>query len=159
MSGTTDLVAVVLVLVVMGACARDRDDAVERRLGALSSPETVGFQDGTNGYAGAADTQIVQNAPATNYGTATSLSADGDDPPGSGRDTAILLRWDLSSIPRREHGAVGEHHACASPTPAQTATRCSPSAEAGPNRARPGSWPRRARAGRPRARWAPATAT
>jgi hypothetical protein len=46
-----------------------------------------------------ADTQLTENSPAANYGGATSLKVDGDDPGGSGKDASSLLRWDLSSVP------------------------------------------------------------
>ena len=46
-----------------------------------------------------ADTQIAENSPTANYGGATTLKVDGDDPGGSGKDAYSLLRWDLSSVP------------------------------------------------------------
>ena len=45
------------------------------------------------------DTQISENSTAANYGDATTLKVDGDDPGGSGKDAYSLLRWDLSSVP------------------------------------------------------------
>src|SRR5215210_1106079 len=44
------------------------------------------------------DTQIVENAPAKNYGAATSLGVNGNVPSGSGEDKFALLKWDLSGI-------------------------------------------------------------
>ena len=46
-----------------------------------------------------ADTYILENAPRKNSGTAKPLGVDGDEPAGSGRDKATLLKWDLSTIP------------------------------------------------------------
>lgn len=45
-----------------------------------------------------ADVRILENAPTTNYGGATILGADGDDPSGSGKDKYALLKWDLAGI-------------------------------------------------------------
>jgi hypothetical protein len=53
----------------------------------------------TSGYAGNEDTTLSQANPTTNYGGATSLLIDGDDPSRSGNDKAALLRWDVSAIP------------------------------------------------------------
>jgi hypothetical protein len=53
----------------------------------------------TQSFTSAADTRIVENAPTTNYGTATAVQVDGDDPAGSGKDKSGLIRWNLSSIP------------------------------------------------------------
>ena len=58
-----------------------------------SSTATVAFQDGVNGYTGTRDTQLLRTSPTTNYGASTTLTPDGDP------DTAMLLKWDLSSIP------------------------------------------------------------
>jgi hypothetical protein len=80
-------------------CEASKDPTFERRSGALSAPQTVSFQSGTNGYTGASDTRISQNAATTNYGASTALGVDGDDPSGTGRDVSALLRWDVSSIP------------------------------------------------------------
>jgi NPCBM/NEW2 domain/Glycosyl hydrolase family 71 len=53
----------------------------------------------TSNLTSSADTQIAENSPATNYGGATTVKVDGDDPGGSGRDAYSLLRWNLSSVP------------------------------------------------------------
>jgi acid phosphatase type 7 len=49
-----------------------------------------------------ADASILENAPTTNYGGATTLGADGDEAgqvlSGSGMDKYGLLRWDLAGI-------------------------------------------------------------
>jgi hypothetical protein len=50
-------------------------------------------------FAPSADTQIVQYASTRNYGTATTLNADGDEPAGSGYDAYALVRFDLSGVP------------------------------------------------------------
>lgn len=61
---------------------------------------TTSFQNGalpTSSYAGNIDNHLSQNNVSTNYGTATSLLVDGDDP--SGLDKRALLKWDVSAIP------------------------------------------------------------
>jgi poly(3-hydroxybutyrate) depolymerase len=64
-----------------------------------SSPVTVTFRNGVSGYTGTTDVTISQNTPTTNVGSASTLTADGDDPGGTGKDRAALIRWDVSSIP------------------------------------------------------------
>lgn len=56
-------------------------------------PTTVSLQNGTNGYNGMVDTTVRSDATTTNYGSATTLLADGSP------DYSALLKWDLSSIP------------------------------------------------------------
>jgi hypothetical protein len=46
-----------------------------------------------------ADTDMLQNAPKKNYGTAISLGVGGDEPAGTGKDKSTLLKWGLSTIP------------------------------------------------------------
>jgi hypothetical protein len=53
----------------------------------------------TRSLTSTADTRISENASSTNYGSSTTLIADGDEPAGSGRDVYALLKWDLSSVP------------------------------------------------------------
>jgi hypothetical protein len=53
----------------------------------------------TRNLTSTADTQIVENSSTANYGGATTLKVDGDNPDGSGKDVSSLLRWDLSSVP------------------------------------------------------------
>jgi ferric-dicitrate binding protein FerR (iron transport regulator) len=63
----------------------------------------VAFQDGVSpvpAYAGTRDTFLSQTNPNNLYGTKTSLQVDGDNPGGTGNDLHMLLRWDLSSIPK-----------------------------------------------------------
>src|SRR5919112_1322145 len=55
----------------------------------------------TTSLTSSADAQIVENAPAKNYGAATSLGVNGNYPSGSGRDEFALLKWDLSGIAPR----------------------------------------------------------
>lgn len=55
---------------------------------------TVAFQQGVNGYSGMTDTTIRSSASSTNYGSDALLLVDGDP-----ADFAVLLKWDLSSIP------------------------------------------------------------
>lgn len=61
---------------------------------ALSS--VITFQNGASGYTGMVDTRISQSSSTSNYGTSTSIEADGDT--SRGRDLYTLLRWDISSI-------------------------------------------------------------
>ncbi|HXG60257.1 MAG TPA: DNRLRE domain-containing protein [Planctomycetota bacterium] len=66
------------------------------------APVTRFFQNGlypSSSYAGTRDTYISASNTTTNYGASTALLVDGDDPNGTGRDKAILIKWDLSSIP------------------------------------------------------------
>jgi hypothetical protein len=60
--------------------------------------ETTVAAETTTYLTSSADTNILENAPTTNYGSATTLGADGDEPSGSGKDAYGLLRWDLTSI-------------------------------------------------------------
>ena len=55
--------------------------------------------DTTESIVSAADTRIVEDTPITNYGRATTVGIDGDDPDGTGKDKSGLLRWDLSNVP------------------------------------------------------------
>lgn len=70
------------------------------------SIQSISFQNGVwpgINYQGVIDTYISENSATTNYGITTDLQADGDDPGGTGRDLATLLRWDINAIPQ---GAV-----------------------------------------------------
>jgi len=61
----------------------------------VKPPEaTYTFSQGVNGYSGTVDTLISENAPDSSYPTATSLTVDSDDPPGSGNATQVLLRFE-----------------------------------------------------------------
>ena len=62
---------------------------------------TARLRDGAGSptYAGTRDTTISQAAPTTNFGAATTLRIDGDDPAGTGKDLAALVRFDTASIP------------------------------------------------------------
>lgn len=63
---------------------------------------TESFQDGVapnTSYSGTRDTYISQANAASNFGSATTVQVDGDDPSGSGQDLVTLLKWDISSIP------------------------------------------------------------
>jgi PKD repeat protein len=60
------------------------------------------FQDGiapAPSYAGTRDSYLRQASPTSNYGAASSLQVDGDEPAGTGTDMNILLAWDTSAIP------------------------------------------------------------
>lgn len=68
------------------------------------------FQNGsplrpTQLYQGTDDAQITQNTPTINAGSAMAYSVDGDEPANSGRDTKVLVKWDLSSM--TDTGVVG----------------------------------------------------
>ncbi|WP_224245491.1 DUF3616 domain-containing protein [Hyalangium gracile] len=82
----------------------ERDALREGGLGsqALAGAQSTSFQDGllpSSSYAGTRDSMIEEEHPSANHGGATSLSASGDTPAGSGNENYILLRWDVSSIP------------------------------------------------------------
>ncbi|VUD47626.1 Alkaline phosphatase [Thalassocella blandensis] len=62
-----------------------------------SQSVTLHFQQGLEGYNGAADSTIASWRGRANYGGQTSLEADGWD--GWKGELVGLLRWDLSSIP------------------------------------------------------------
>ncbi|MHB1033577.1 MAG: tandem-95 repeat protein [Pirellulales bacterium] len=65
----------------------------ERRFNFSALPQTVSFQQNVGGYTGTIDTQLLQNVPSTSYATATSLTIDTDEPPGSTRDAQALLSF------------------------------------------------------------------
>ncbi len=52
------------------------------------------FRQGQAGYSGTVDTFLAEAAPALDNSRAPELSADGDDPGGSGQDSQVLLRFD-----------------------------------------------------------------
>jgi hypothetical protein len=54
---------------------------------------TVSFQNGVNGYNGTRDTKLLSDSPSRNYGSDTTLEADGSP------HRSTLLYWDLISIP------------------------------------------------------------
>jgi hypothetical protein len=63
---------------------------------------TVVFQDGVfpwSTYSGTRDTFISEAQPNKNFGTATSLNVDGDEPAGTGKDRAVLLKWASLTVP------------------------------------------------------------
>jgi ferric-dicitrate binding protein FerR (iron transport regulator) len=63
----------------------------------------VSFQDGVSpipAYAGTRDTFLSQTNPNNLYGTKPTIQVDGNNPSGTGNDLNLLLRWDLSSIPK-----------------------------------------------------------
>ena len=78
------------------AGATQKDVAVS---GTASNCVTVSLQQGTGGYTGARDAHIGQANPTYNYGAATPLMVDSDEPSGSSNDVSALLYWDLASIP------------------------------------------------------------
>lgn len=66
-----------------------------------ASTVTKSFQDGVSpasSYAGTRDAYIAKDNPATNFGTATSVIADGDTN-GAGNDARALFRWYVTDIP------------------------------------------------------------
>jgi len=63
---------------------------------------TLSFQDGlspTSTYDGTSDAYIREATATVNYGLATTLQVDGDEPSGSGTDMSIVIGWDVSDIP------------------------------------------------------------
>jgi hypothetical protein len=64
-----------------------------------ASTGVFSFQQGllpNTGYTGAHDTSLKQDHPSDNYGNATTLEVDGGT---RDADKAILIKWDISSIP------------------------------------------------------------
>ena len=45
------------------------------------------------------DTQIRSANPNTSYGSATTITVDGDEPAGTGKNTAALIRFSLPTLP------------------------------------------------------------
>ena len=75
-------------------------ERIERLEQGLGTPVTVSFQNGvspTSAYAGPNDPTLKQASACTNFGSHTTLYADGDD--GSGVDLSALVSWSLSGIP------------------------------------------------------------
>jgi ferric-dicitrate binding protein FerR (iron transport regulator) len=61
------------------------------------------FQDGVSpvpAYAGTRDTFLSELNATHPYGANTTLQVDGDNPGGTGKELRMLLRWDLSAVPR-----------------------------------------------------------
>jgi hypothetical protein len=95
------VLAVVAAVFALSCGAEDQPDAPlgEVEL-ALGPPVTVSFRNGqfpSTAYAGGDDASIKQASSGTNFGSATTCEADGDD--GSGVDKSCLVRWTLSGIP------------------------------------------------------------
>jgi acid phosphatase type 7 len=92
------LICTFLVMITGCQRAETESDIAFTRQG-LTTNYTTTFQKGKNSYTGSADARLLQNAASTNYGSTTTLLADGDEPSFSGKDSYIVLRWDVSSIP------------------------------------------------------------
>jgi hypothetical protein len=63
---------------------------------------TKSFQDNllpNTDYDGSFDTYIREASATSNFGTATTLQVDGDEPSGTATDMSILLGWDIGVIP------------------------------------------------------------
>ncbi len=63
-----------------------------QRLG--ESESVISFQQGTAGYAGTVDTQLLENTPDTDYSAALSLTIDADEPPSSNLLAQGLIRFE-----------------------------------------------------------------
>ena len=61
------------------------------------SQTTVTLQDGLNGYAGSNDSYVASGKTTSNFGSSTTLLADGSD--GTNKRLVSLLKWVVSSIP------------------------------------------------------------
>lgn len=59
---------------------------------------TVGFQNGAGGYHGMEDTYVASGQPGLNFGSSTTLLADGAD--GTNGRLMALLKWVVGVIPR-----------------------------------------------------------
>jgi hypothetical protein len=94
-----------LALAMASACSTQtpgETSAFAERHVPLTSTTMTSFQDGAlpwAGYAGTRDTYLSEAQTTANFGTNTALKLDGDDPPASGKDLAVLLSWSLASIP------------------------------------------------------------
>ncbi|HEY6560500.1 MAG TPA: DNRLRE domain-containing protein [Polyangiaceae bacterium] len=89
-----------LPVLVASGCGVDSGDPGENAFAAHALSVTTSFQNGvlpSAAYAGSTDATIRQASATTNYGSATTCEADGDD--GSGVDKSCILRWSLSGIP------------------------------------------------------------
>ncbi len=78
----------------------DSDDELDEGKSNLAASGS--FQNGvspSSAYAGVTDTTIRESTPTTNEGAAASIAADFDDPAGTRKHTAGLLRFDIRSIP------------------------------------------------------------
>ena len=62
-----------------------------------SGPVTIELQQGLNSYTGAEDTYVASSKTTTNYGSETTILADGSD--RTYGELISLLKWDVSSIP------------------------------------------------------------
>ena len=65
---------------------------IDKNQQALST--TLSFQQNVNGYTGTVDTYLAQSAPNTSFAAAVEVNVDSDDPPGTGQDNHVLLRFD-----------------------------------------------------------------
>lgn len=68
----------------------------------FNSLMTKSFQDNISpdtGYDGTFDTYIREASASSNFGGATTLQVDGDEPSGSATDMSILLGWDIGVVP------------------------------------------------------------
>jgi acid phosphatase type 7 len=72
-------------------------NVVNATTSAGTAPIVKNMRQGENGYAGNIDSYIADGKASTNYGTATTLLADGAD--GTNGRLMSVLRWDVSDIP------------------------------------------------------------
>src|SRR5262245_51998621 len=95
------VVAAIVAAIFVTSCGVENQGApVDELEQPLVSPVTVSFQNGvapTAAYSGGDDATIKQASSTTNFGSATTCEADGDD--GGGVDKSCLIRWVLSGIP------------------------------------------------------------
>jgi acid phosphatase type 7 len=66
-------------------------------LPAGSTTVTIDLRNGLNGYAGTEDTYVASGASGSNYGSSSSVLADGSD--GTRGELVSLFKWSLSGIP------------------------------------------------------------
>lgn len=79
------------------------DTVYQEQLNGPVSTIQMSFQQGVSpsaNYLGARDATISQATPSRNFGSATVMGVDGDDPSGSGKDLSALLFWDIGAIPQ-----------------------------------------------------------
>ena len=65
--------------------------------GSSGQPVTLSLQQGVNGYTGTQDTYVASGVSGSNFGSSTSILADGSD--GSNGELVTLLSWDVAQVP------------------------------------------------------------
>ena len=82
--------AVLRVLVVLLTLAALTSTSLPKMAGALTQTVSASVS---------GDTQVRSASPNTNYGGVTTITVDGNEPAGTGSDTAALIRFNLPTLP------------------------------------------------------------